>query len=433
MRKGVLLVGLSSLLLPGATGCAAGAAPAAITHPIRASLPAPPGKAAVEERLVPIDGPRGAPTSFATLAQRMSHYDVPGLSVAVVHEGRIAWSAGYGVLKEGEPARVDADTLFQAASISKPVADLATLVLVQRGVLDLDVDVNRYLRSWRVPEDEFTQQHPVTLRTIMSHTSGLNVHGFSGYRPDRPIPTLTQILDGAPPANSEPIRVEQVPSKRYAYSGGGLTVMEAVLVDVSQKSFEELLQESVLRPLEMTRSTFAQPLPPGLHSNAARAHSGRGEPERFEWHVMPMHAAAGLWTTSGDLAKVIVEVQHAYAGQTSRVLTQASARAMLTREPPSPAGLGFFLPDDGEARRFLHNGSNPGYASLLDAYVERGEGVVVLANGGRADLLRREIVDALTRDLSWPTTTSRGVFTWIEDPPRPSNEALSVLRVRVPR
>ncbi len=427
-RTSSLALGL--LLACLAIGCGAGAAmrpPTALGPAVRAPLSTPPGKVAVEERLVPLDAKRGAPTEFATLAQRMSHYDVPGISVAVVHEGRIAWSGGYGVIKEGAPTRVDADTLFQAASISKPVADLATLILSQRGALDLDADVNRYLQTWRVPESELTRQHPVTLRSIMSHTAGFNVRGFAGYVPGRPLPTLAQILDGAAPANSEPIRVESVPASRYVYSGGGITVMEAVLIDASHKGFEELMQETVLRPLAMTRSTFAQPLPSALRSNAARAHDEHGAAEDFDWHVMPMHAAAGLWTTAGDLAKVIVEVQRAYAGQGAQILTQASARAMLTREPGSPAGLGFFVTDDGGARRFLHTGSNRGYGSLLLAYVDQGEGVVVLANGGRADLLRREIVDALTRELAWPTTSRSGVYTRLEDtaPELPREVALT--------
>jgi CubicO group peptidase (beta-lactamase class C family) len=403
---------LAPLCLSLATGCAPRAqarAPAIAPTPPAIPLVLA-GKTAIEERLVPIDGPRGAPTTFATLARRMAHYDVPGVSIAVVHEGRIAWSAGYGALKAGELARVDEKTLFQAASISKPIADLATLVLVQKGTLDLDTDVNRYLKSWRVPESELTKEHPVTLRGIMSHTAGFNVHGFSGYRPEKSVPTLVQILEGAPPANSEAIRIEEIPSTRYSYSGGGLTVMEAVLVDVSQRSFEDLLQESVLRPLGMTRSTFAQPLPPLLEANAARAHDKQGAPENYPWHVMPMLAAAGLWTTSTDLAQVIIEVQRAYSGQSSRILNQASARAMLTRVPPSPAGLGFFLSGEGDAKVFIHNGSNPGYASLIHGYVERGEGVVVLANGGRAELLRREIVDALTRDLDWPAKTGAAIF-----------------------
>ncbi len=341
-----LTLSLSSSVI----GCAVGSTarpPTAIAPAARAPVPAPPGKTAVEERLVPLDAKRGAPTEFATLAQRMAHYDVPAVSIAVVHDGRIAWSAGYGVIKDGEPAKVDADTLFQAASISKPVADLATLVLAQRGVLDLDAGVNRDLRSWRVPESELTRQHPITLRAIMSHTAVASTCTASrATRPwssDLHVHRSMQILEGSAPCEQRGHPRRDRPIEPLLLFGRqGSLVMEAVLVDVSQQSFEELMQETVLRPLAMTHSTFAQPLPLALRTHAARAHDDRGAPTDVDWHVMPMHAAAGLWTTAADLAKVIVEVQHASAGDSSARILHPGVGAghahPRAQEPCGPRG-----------------------------------------------------------------------------------------------
>src|SRR5688572_27074372 len=148
---------------------------------------------------------RGRPVAQMQLDERMRHYKVPGVSIAVIDSFRIAWARGYGVRETGGTSSITTETLFQAASISKPIAAVAALRLVQKGKLDLDEDVNVKLRSWKVPENAFTLARPVTLRRLLSHGAGLTVHGFRGYTSSAPVPTVLQVLDGHSPANSAAI------------------------------------------------------------------------------------------------------------------------------------------------------------------------------------------------------------------------------------
>src|SRR5579872_5590451 len=176
----------------------------------------------------------------AKVAEGMEKYHVPGVSIAVIEHGAISWAQGYGVAEAGSTKPVTADTMFQAASISKPVASTATLRLVQRGKLSLDTDVNEYLKSWKVPDNEFTTEKKVTLRRIMSHSAGLTVHGFPGYAAGEPLPTIPEVLDGTKPANTPAVRVNVEPGTIWRYSGGGYTIMQLAMTDVTEKSFPAL-------------------------------------------------------------------------------------------------------------------------------------------------------------------------------------------------
>jgi CubicO group peptidase (beta-lactamase class C family) len=220
---------------------------------------------------------RGESPSLTPLADRMAELKVPGLSIAVIHQGKIDWARGFGVTATGGAA-VTADTLFQAASISKPVFALAVLRLTEQGKLDLNTDVNRYLKSWKVPENEFTRTSKVTLRGILSHSAGLTVHGFPGYASDETLPDVVQILDGKPPANTPPIRVDVVPGTLSRYSGGGYVVAQQVLMDVTGSPFPKLLQDMVLRPLGMSHSTYEQPLPANRRGEVALPYRTDGTP-----------------------------------------------------------------------------------------------------------------------------------------------------------
>ena len=180
----------------------------------------------------------GRPTVKWTLAERMAYHEVPGVSIAVISGGRVEWARGIGVKEAGKADSITPTTLFQAASISKPVAATGMLRLVERGTLQLDTNVNGYLKSWKVPENKFTTTEKVTLRRIASHTAGLTVHGFPGYSPTDPIPTVVQVLDGAKPANTRPVRVDTTPGAISRYSGGGTTIMQQLLVDVTGKPFQ---------------------------------------------------------------------------------------------------------------------------------------------------------------------------------------------------
>ena len=340
------------------------------------------------------------------LADRMKRHHVPGVSIAVIEHGEISWARGYGVVEAGASRPVTADTLFQAASISKPVAALAALRLVQDGKLSFDANVNDYLKSWHLPDNEFTVEQKVTLRRLLSHSGGLTVHGFPGYESGAQLPSLPQILDGVKPANTAAVRVDTVPGTRYNYSGGGITIMQLILGEVSGKPFPELMRDSVLDKIGMKRSTYEQPLPHGRDESAATAHDRRGEPLKGRWHVYPEMAAAGLWTTPSDLARFAIELQRSRRGESNRVLSRDMTNQMLTRQIDD-RGLGIELEGTGDAARFLHGGDNAGFHCIMIASMDHGYGAVVMTNGDGGPALWTEILMSIAAEYGWPNYKPR--------------------------
>ena len=374
----------------------------------------------VERGLLVEASRRSAPIEERPLAERMARLDVPGVGVAVIADGKIDWAAGYGVREAGGGVPVTARTLFQAASISKPVTALAVMRLVAEGRLDLDEDVNAYLRSWWVPANGAWQPR-LTLRYLLSHTGGTTVHGFPGYRSGRPLPTLGQVLDGEEPANTGPVRVNALPGVAVRYSGGGTSIVQQVLVDVVGMPFPALMRELVLAPLEMADSTYEQPLPPQRAANAAVGHRLGGAPVAGGWHVYPEMAAAGLWTTPDDLARVALEVQRARTGS-GRLLTREAAAEMLTPQAGGSFGIGFWLAGDGETRRFGHGGDNEGFKCELVAYVEHGLGAAVMTNGDEGWALCQEILGGIARAYGWPVPPGDRVGTFVPPPTRTESD-----------
>jgi len=335
------------------------------------------------------------------LRARMAHYNVPGFSIAIIAQAEVAWARGYGVLAASSDQPVTDETMFQAASISKPVSAMLALHLVEAGLLDLDADVNEVLRSWKVPENEHTQVHKVTLRTLLSHTAGLTVSGFSGYPSGVQLPTLQQILDGEPPANSEPVRVVQVPGTVYRYSGGGYIVLQQLIEDVTGVPFVRLARELIFNKLGMANSTFEHVLPEAFISQVATAHRDSGDPIPGKWHIYPEQAAAGLWSTPADLARLTVEVLKSYAGDSSALLSTEINRQMLSLQLGG-MGLGFAIVELDGRTRFEHGGWNEGFHSFLAGDLDTGQGLVWMANGENGKLLGLEVMRALAEVLGWP-------------------------------
>jgi CubicO group peptidase (beta-lactamase class C family) len=341
---------------------------------------------------------KGEAPKTTPLADRMAGLNVPGVSIAVIHEGRIEWARGFGVKSIGG-APVTADTLFQAASISKPVFAVAVMRQVQAGKLDLDANVNDYLKSWKLPDNEFTKDQKVTLRRVLSHTAGLTVHGFPGYEAGAKVPTNIQILDGMAPANNPEIRVDVVPGSLYRYSGGGYTLAQLLMRDVTGQALPKLMHDTVLAPLGMSRSTYDQPLPASRAGEVALPYRGDGTPVTGGPHVYPELAAAGLWTTPSDLARYALGVREALAGK-SKVITAATARLMLTKQLGDHA-IGPVVGGSTARKYFTHNGGNEGYRCLLVMY-EDGEGAAIMTNGDNGGGLMYEVVRTIARDYGWP-------------------------------
>jgi CubicO group peptidase (beta-lactamase class C family) len=333
------------------------------------------------------------------LSTRMTELHVPGVSVAVLHGGTIEWARGFGSVSTGGPP-VTPETLFQAGSISKPVSALAALALVQAGQLDLDADVNSVLKSWKIPANSYSAESKVTLRRLLSHSAGISVSGFPGYAADKPVPSLVDVLNGTPPANTAPIIVEYAPGTRFQYSGGGYTIVQQLLMDVTGKPFPDLVRDMVLKPFGMTNSSFVQPLPPSQAQAAATPYRGTGAPVPGGPHTYPELAAAGLWTTPTDLARFAQALQDAWAGQKNPVLSQSITVQMLT-PGLGDYGLSLIVKGSPPNRRFQHGGVNDGFVNLMMAF-ENGEGAVIMTNGARGGPLANEIMRSIATEYHWP-------------------------------
>ncbi len=354
----------------------------------------------VEACLPPPVVVKGEPAQCQTLSKRMAELHVPGVSIAVVHNGVIEWARGYGV-KELGGSPVDTETLFQAGSISKPVATLAALRLVQDGKLSLDSNVNAVLTSWKIPPSPAAPGAVVTLRELLTHTAGFTVHGFPGYAANAPVPTLVQVLNGEPPANTPPIRLESVPGSKWNYSGGGFTVMQQLVLDVSKEPFPKLLHDSVLAPIGMTHSTYQQPLPSDLRPEAAMPFTDQGAAVAGGPHTYPEMAAAGLWTTPSDLARYIIEVQQSLQGHANHVLSQKLTQEMVT-PGKGDWGLGLEIGGSQSKQYFSHGGVNEGYESLFAAYERGGDGAVVMTNAQGGSRLASEVMSSVAVAYDWP-------------------------------
>jgi len=354
----------------------------------------------IENNLLPTIIIEGEGTGGMNIYDRMEHYQVPGVSIAFLNGGEIVWAKGYGYTSADSTRPVDEHTLFQAASISKPVAALAALALVEEGTIGLDEDVNIYLKDWQVEENKFTEEKKVTLRRILSHSAGLTVHGFGGYASGEDVPTTVQVLNGKEPANSGKIYPDTIPGVQYRYSGGGYTIMQKMLCDVKGKAFPELMEEVVLSKIGMNSSTYVQPLPEALWENAARAHQASGEMIEGRWHTYPEMAAAGLWTTPTDLLKYVMEVQKSYAGESNLILSQEMTKEMLTPQINNH-GLGPGVRGTGDSITFSHGGSNRGFRCVLMAFATQGQGFAIMTNGARGSELMNEIRRSFAASYGW--------------------------------
>lgn len=380
---------------------------------------------------------KGQPPERWTLAEGMAQSHVPGISIAVMDGDQIAWARGFGIKEAGRTDPVTTSTPFEAQSISKAVTATATLVLVNSGRLSLEESPNVYLKSWKLPDNEYQAQEKVSLRRILSHSSGLTVGGFAGYRAGDPLPSLLQILDGKKPANNPPIRVDFIPGSKFRYSGGGAEVMQQLLMDVTGEPFPELMKRLVLTPARMTLSTFEQPLPQARWVEAASGHDGEGAVVKGKWPIQPEMAAGGLWTTPTDLAKWALAITRAWKGDKNELFSRRIASEMLTVQK-APYGLGVEVQGTGPSLEFSHAGSNSGFRALAVMFPAIGKGAVIMANGDRADWVIGSLIMSIASEYHWPArmqterevvslSTARldalvGVYSL---PPGPSGEAVT--------
>ncbi|UWX62213.1 beta-lactamase family protein [Chryseobacterium oranimense] len=353
----------------------------------------------VEAGLMPAVRFQGEP--LWTLESRMKHYNVPGVSIAVVKNSKVVWAKTYGFADVESKTPVNPQTLFQAASMSKPVSVYAALTEVEAGKINSDADVNTYLKSWKIPENKFTKEKKVSLKNIVSHTAGFTVSGFPGYEITKPIPSLIQLLNGQSPSNTPAIFVDKLPGTPFRYAGGGYCVMQQMLMDIEGKDFTTIMNEKVLMPLNMKNSTFSQPLPEAMAQYAATAYNQEGIKVEGKYHIYPEQAPAGLWTTAEDLAKFIIDVQNTLSGKSNTIISKKTAEQFTTPFIDPFMGLGVFLENRNGHIYFNHGGWNEGFSSRFMASKTSGDGIVVLTNTNKPEFVE-ELVRSVAEVYHWP-------------------------------
>ncbi len=330
-----------------------------------------------------------------SIADRMAHYKVNGISIAVIRNYKLEWAKGYGFADIANKTPVTTTTRFQAGSISKSLNSVGILKLVEKGNIKLDADVNRYLVSWKIPYTKIANGKTVNVSQLLSHTAGLNVSGFSGYTANQTIPTTVQILKGKYPANSPAVHLINQPGIKHQYSGGGTTITQLLIEDITHKHYDTYMQNEVLNPLNMVNSSFATPLTTA-NKNLAIGYYDNGKQVEGKYHIYPEKAAAGLWTTPTDIAKYIIAIQEAYKGTQTKILSPYMAKLMLTLGVDQRASLGVFIDNYNGEKYFGHDGLTYGYYSQYYGSLNNGNGVVVMTNSVNNDIVK-EIVNSVAK------------------------------------
>jgi CubicO group peptidase (beta-lactamase class C family) len=335
------------------------------------------------------------------IKERMAFYKVPGVSIAVIHHYQLEWARGYGWADLAEKRPVTTQTLFQAASISKSLNAVGVLKLVQDGKIDLKTDINHYLKSWQFPYDSLSKNKIITVANLLSHTAGLSVHGFGGYTPGDSLPSVIQILNGQRPANSPAVRSEFAPGLRFQYSGGGTTITQLMITDLTGEPYDLYQWQQILQPMGMTSSFYSQPPPAAKLNWLATAYYDDQKPVSGKFHIYPEMAPAGLWTNPTDLGHYIIETQLAYEGKSQKVLSQAMTRIRLTPfDSSTNAALGVFIDKKGDRQYFQHGGANEGFRCQYYGSLTDGDGVVVMVNSDNGNIMG-EIINSVAQAYGW--------------------------------
>ncbi len=336
-----------------------------------------------------------------TIEQRLKELGINGVSIAVINNYKLDWAKGYGMADIKTNKQVTPATLFLAGSISKSVNALGVLKLTDKKKIDLEKNINDYLKSWKFPEDSFTKNKKITVANLLSHSAGLSVHGFPGYTPGDSVPNINQILDGHRPANTAAVRSIFEPGIKFKYSGGGTSISQLIVSDVSGMAYENFMQKEVLQPLGMNNSTYKQPYAKGNWENYATAYYGDGKEVKGRFHVYPEMAAAGLWTNATDLSKFIIETQLSYAGKSNKILSKEATKKMLTFYVDSAVGLGVFFNKTEGKQFFSHGGADEGFRAFYFGSFDDGYGAVVMVNSDNGRIMN-EIMSSIENVYGWP-------------------------------
>ena len=319
------------------------------------------------------------PEVFEGLTSLFKMGRVPGAVLVTIKNFQVDKVISYGVKDYDTQDPVTNQTLFQAASISKPFTGVAAMKCVQDGLILLNEDVNNKLTSWKVPENEYTVYEKVTLKRLLAHRAGIPQGGIVGLDRDQPYPDFLQILNGVPPYHG--IKIDGVPGTFFTYTNEGFCVIQQLLMDLTGKTFPDLMRDIVLAPLNMTGSTFEQHLPAELASRAASGHDGYTVIEgKYQYH--PKLAAAGLWSTSEDLAKFLIEFLLSVKGESNRILNQDMILQMVEvvteYDETKDYGLAIGIKYYGGETFYWHSGGFLGTSCVMYGHESTGAGMVLM-------------------------------------------------------
>ncbi|PQB05703.1 serine hydrolase domain-containing protein [Aureitalea marina] len=333
------------------------------------------------------------------IEDRLKELGIPGVSIAVMKNGELQWAKGYGMADIASNRAVNSQTMFLAGSISKPVAATRAHQLAEAGTISLDTDVNEYLSSWKLPENEFTVNEKVTTRRILNHTAGLTVWGFPGYDKGDTIPSAAEVLDGL--GNTDSVRVYKEPGESWMYSGGGYTIMQLMITDIEGQKYPEIMQTNVLDPLGMEKSTYENPLPEKYHGIAATGYRSNGDEVEGKWPIYPEMAAAGLWTTPSQLIQWAGEMQQILQTQEDGLLKTATVNEMVV-----PGMNDYGLGPAANEYTFSHGGADEGFRAQLTAWKKEPIAIVVMVNSDNGSIIQ-EIMLSVAREYGLPDVEAR--------------------------
>lgn len=314
-------------------------------------------------------------------------YDVPGVAIGIVHEGRIAYTLNYGYVDKKTKKAVSDDTLFQAGSISKSLTAWGILHLVDEGRLSLDDPVGKFLTKWKLPNSEFNNNE-VTIRRLLSHTAGLSAHkGYLGVAPGKHLDSIEESLSGKGWLN-EPVEVTNKPGSEAIYSGGGYTILQLVIEEVTGISFDRYMEEQIMKPLGMRSSSFIQrPENPNL----SKAYGYFGE--ELPSYQFTEQAAAGLKTNVTDMMTLILASMD--ANNKGNAVIKNERVDEMQKLVLGENGLGVFEKKlSNQWKLIYHSGDNRGWHSFYDFIPNTKDGLVILTNSEGGIDLRQDIYHA---------------------------------------
>lgn len=350
--------------------------------------------------------------SFDTLkvnTEKMMHkHNLKGLSVAVFENYKIIWTNEWGIKAADSEGKIDKNTAYSTASISKPITALVCAILEEKGLINLDEPISKYLKRWQLPQSDFTKDTEITWKHLLSHTAGTSQGGFEDYYQGDSIPTIVQSLQGKLlPRSKEEIKFLFKPGTNWEYSGGGYVIIQCALEDHLGKPLAQIVKETLLDPLKLQNSTMIQPNEKGFLTNIAKVHNSKGEIIRTGMPITPQVAPSGLWSTPTDLATIAIEVQKALLGKGNKVISTTVAKKVtdiVTLMGPRGWSYGWQR-SLGWANQdwFSHDGSNTGVGGELLATMKSGNGIAILANGDKSNRfpVMSYVESSIIKELNW--------------------------------